>query len=63
MNEEQLKSIFPPYTVDIQGSGLHEVYTPEQVIQILTLLGVKELDLLINRFCDCDIEHRPESIY
>jgi len=41
MKTTELKEIMQPNTVDIQGHGIVEFYTPEQVVEILRLSGVR----------------------
>ena len=40
MKTTELKEIMSPNKADIQGHGIVEFYTPEQVVEILCLLGV-----------------------
>lgn len=40
METTELKKLMPPHVVDVQGHGINEFYTPEQVVEILRLLGV-----------------------
>ena len=42
MNTTDLKELIPPHVADIQGQGIVEFYTPEQVVEILSLLGVSQ---------------------
>lgn len=40
MKTTELKKVMLPNSADIQGHGIVEYYTPEQVVEILRLLGV-----------------------
>ena len=40
MTTTELKKLMPVNKADIQGHGIVEFYTPEQVVEILGLLGV-----------------------
>ena len=40
METTELKKLMPTNKADIQGRGVVEFYTPEQVVEILRLLGV-----------------------
>ena len=40
METTELKKLMPTNKADIQGHGVVEFYTPEQVVEILRLLGV-----------------------
>jgi len=40
MKTTDLKELIPTNKADIQGQGIVEFYTPEQVVEILRLLGV-----------------------
>ena len=42
MKTTELKELMQPNKGDIQGSGIVEFYTPEQVVEILRLLDVVE---------------------
>ena len=61
MNTTDLKELIPPHVADIQGQGIVEFYTPEQVVEILSLLGVsKTVAKHYAEFCiRCDREKLP----
>ena len=40
METTELKKLMPTNKADIQGHGIVEFYTPEQVVEILRLLAV-----------------------
>lgn len=42
MKTTELKELMPPHVVDVQGHGINEFYTPEQVVEILRLLVVSD---------------------
>ena len=42
MKTTELKELMPPHLVEVQGHGMNEFYTPEQVVEILRLLGVSK---------------------
>jgi len=42
MKTTELKELMHPHVVDVQGHGIDEFYTPEQVVEILRLLGVSQ---------------------
>ena len=52
MKTTELKELMPTNTADIQGQGIVEFYTPEQVVEILRLLGVVEQSEQLKAFLD-----------
>jgi hypothetical protein len=54
MKTTELKELMPPHVVDVQGHGINEFYTPEQVVEILRLLGVVGQS---EQLCECKCEY------
>lgn len=55
MKTTELKKLMPTNKADIQGHGIIEFYTPEQVVEILRLLGVVgQSEQLPNLHCGYD---------
>jgi hypothetical protein len=50
----QLKKLMPVNTADIQGHGIVEFYTPEQVVEILRLFSVAGRSEESPKDCNCD---------
>ena len=51
MKTTELKELMQPHVVDVQGHGINEFYTPEQVIEILLLLGFVGRS---EQLCECE---------
>jgi hypothetical protein len=58
MKTTELKKIMMPNSADIQGQGIVEFYTPNQVVEILRLLGVVEQSE--HFYCFNDIPNEQE---
>jgi hypothetical protein len=72
MTTKELKEIESPFLVDIQGHGVNEMYSPDQVLEILKVLisgndikkySIEDIENCVENWGLCKVEKQYIEAY